>query len=146
MPAPKKKVGRPSKFTQSVADEICDEIARGRSLRSICASASMPTDRTVYRWLEAEPEFRQQYTGARERQAHYFADSVHEIAMFEEDVGRARLRIDAIKWHTEKLMPKVYGTRSHHTVAGDEDNPLKIEISDLELARRVTSLLRKAQK
>ena len=144
MPAPKKK-GRPSKYSEAIASEICEELAKGRSLRSICSSHSMPTDRTVYRWLEAEPDFRQQYAHARERQADYFADSVHEIAQFEEDTARARLRIDAIKWHTEKLYPKVYGPRSHHTVAGDADNPLKVEITDLELARRVTSLLRKAQ-
>jgi hypothetical protein len=146
MPATTKKRGRPSKFTQAVADEICEELANGRSLRSICSSQSMPTTRTVYSWLDNDPDFLRQYAHARERQAHYFADSVHEIAQFEEDPARARLRIDAIKWHTEKLMPKVYGPRSHHTLAGDEDNPIKVEISDLELARRVTSMLRKAQK
>lgn len=144
-PKPKKKVGRPSKYSEAIANDICEEIANGRSLRSVCSSHSMPTTSMVYRWLNEHPEFREQYAHARERQADYFADQVHEIASCEEDVARARLRIDAIKWHTEKLYPKTYGPRSHHTVAGDADNPLKVEISDLELARRVTSLLRKAQ-
>jgi hypothetical protein len=146
MPAPKpKKKGRPSKYSESVANAICEELANGRSLRSVCSSASMPTTSMVYRWLNEHPEFQEQYVRAREKQADYFADSVHDIAQFEEDVARARVRIDAIKWHASKLAPKRYGDRAHHTLAGDEDNPLKVEITDLELARRVTSLLRKAQ-
>lgn len=143
----KPKMGRPSIYSDAVADKICEEIALGRSLFSICRDASMPGFTTVKTWLREKDDFRAKYVRAREEQADYYADSIHEIAQFEEDVGRARLRIDAIKWHTEKLRPKVYGPRTHHTLAGDEDAPIKVEtsdVTDLELAREVAFFLRKA--
>jgi hypothetical protein len=106
----------------------------------------MPSQSMVYRWLqELSDEFREKYVRARQRQADTMAESVHDIANHEEDVNRARLRIDAIKWHTEKLYPKVYGAKSHHTVAGDEEKPLQVEVkSDVEIARRIGLLLSKA--
>ena len=139
--------GRPSGYSDEIAHEICEELAKGRSLLSICAEQGKPSQSMVYRWLEDRAEFREKYVRARERQADNFADSVHQIAQFEEDTARARLRIDAIKWHTEKLHPRVYGPRQHHTLAGDEDAPIKVEtteINDLELAREVAFFLRKA--
>jgi len=142
MPAKAKKVGRPTKYNEAIADEICEELAKGRSLLSITQSNDMPHPSTIYRWLEAEEEFRDKYVRARQRQADTMAESVHDIANFEEDVQRARLRIDAIKWHTEKLHPRVYGTKSHHTLAGDEEKPIVVEDkSSLDVARRIGYLL-----
>src|SRR5215470_6453325 len=63
---PKRPPGRPSSFTQVVADRLCEELARGKSLRSICEAADMPSWTSVYRWLEANPVFRQQYARSRE--------------------------------------------------------------------------------
>lgn len=137
-----KKVGRPSKYNEAIADEICEELAKGRSLLSITQSNSMPHTRTIYRWLEAEEEFRHKYVRARQRQADTMAESVHDIAQFEEDTNRARLRIDAIKWHTGKLHPRVYGDKQHHTLAGDEEKPIVVEDkSTLDVARRLGFLL-----
>jgi len=137
-----KKVGRPTKYSEAITEKLCEELANGRSLRSVCSDKDMPTTSMVYRWLNEHPEFREQYAHARVRQADHFADSVHDIANHEEDVQRARLRIDAIKWHTEKLHPRVYGTKSHHTLAGDEDAPIQVEDkSSLDIARRIGFLL-----
>ena len=142
MPAKAKKVGRPSKYSEVIADTICEEIASGRSLLSICSSKDMPSQSMVYRWLQEHDEFREKYVRARERQADHFADQVHEIAQFEEDVNRARVRIDAIKWHTGKLHPRTYGDKSHHTLAGDEEKPIVVEDkSSLDVARRIGYLL-----
>jgi hypothetical protein len=138
----KAKRGRPSKYSEAIADIICEEIASGRSLLSITSSKDMPSQSMVYRWLQEHDDFREKYVRARERQADHFADSVHDIANHEEDVARARLRIDAIKWHTEKLHPRVYGPRSHHTLAGDEEKPIVVEDkSSLDIARRIGYLL-----
>lgn len=115
-----KPKGRPSEFTQEAADLICEEIAKGRSLRAICADKDaefdrLPHERTVYRWLEDEENvaFRQQYARAREAQADGKFEDAWDIASAAtvENVQVARLQIDTIKWQTSKLAPKKYGEK-----------------------------------
>jgi hypothetical protein len=75
-----RKVGRPSTYQPETGDTICERLAMGESLRSICASPGMPSVPTVSRWLDAQPEFRSQYAHAREAQADFLAAEVVEIA------------------------------------------------------------------
>jgi hypothetical protein len=104
-------MGRTSEYTQETADSICEQIADGRSLRSICADAGMPDKATVFRWLAAHETFRDQYARARESQADSLFDDILEIADTAEDAQLARLRVDARKWMAGKLKPKVYGDK-----------------------------------
>lgn len=117
------------KFSQAVFDEICERIANGESLRSICARDGMPNKANVLRWLagaDAQP-LRDQYARAREAQADAIFDEIIDIAddasadyvesedgglrLNAEHVQRSRLRIDARKWMAGKLRPKVYGDK-----------------------------------
>lgn len=50
----KPKMGRPTLFTDELALEICERIANGRSLRSVCLDKDMPHMATVMRWLDAK--------------------------------------------------------------------------------------------
>ena len=76
----KRPIGRPSKFSQGLAEKICEQIAHGKSLRAICAEDDMPSTSTVCKWLNENQDFSEQYARARGRQAdHYFAEIV-EIA------------------------------------------------------------------
>ena len=108
-----KHMGRPSDYTQEIADAICEHIAQGKSLRWICAEDGMPGSTTVYRWLNENEGFRKQYTHARELQAEFYADEIIEIADLakNEDAQVARLRVDARKWKASKLAPKKYGDK-----------------------------------
>lgn len=133
--------GRPSDFTPEIANEICERLSRGESLRSICAdeeSGWLPSDTTVRRWLakgDAEPEseygeFRRQYAHAREVQADTKFDQAWEIAQAatSENVQVARLQIDTIKWQASKLAPKKYGEKVALTGGSETDAPLTIQI------------------
>lgn len=123
------KVGRPSAFTPELANEICDRISLGESLRAICADDHMPAERTVHRWLSQAPDcsdpddwtnaFRQQYAHAREVQADTFADKIVDEAFRATDASIGRLRMDALKWKASKLAPKKYGDKL--AIGGDED-------------------------
>lgn len=129
-----KATGRPSSFTQAVADLICERIADGESLRSICADDGMPRKATVFRWLgdEKHTAFRDQYARAREAQADALVDEILDIAddgsndwmekknADGENIGwqengealrRSVLRVDARKWMAGKLRPKKYGDK-----------------------------------
>jgi hypothetical protein len=111
----------PVKFSQDVFNAICEEIANGRSLRSICLEANMPHPGTVCRWL-AEDEggkLREQYARARDAQSDVIADEILMIADTEKDTHKARVRIDARKWLAGKMKPKVYGDKVNLDHSGD---------------------------
>jgi hypothetical protein len=141
-------MGRPSSFTQEIADTICERLADGESLRSICSGENMPNRATVFRWLAGSTLFSDQYARARDAQADAFADDIVAIAdecrkgvkivtkangdveTTEIDmIERARLQVDARKWIASKLKPKKYGDKLE--LAGDKESPLTVVIQKL---------------
>ena len=127
--------GRPSSYSDEIADAICEKLSEGQSLRKICLSEDVPDKATVFRWLASNQQFRDQYARAREAQADALADEIIDIAddgsndFLGEDekyngdaVARSKLRVDARKWVAAKLKPKVYGEKT--LIGSDPDNPL----------------------
>lgn len=105
-------MGRPSGFSQEIADRICERLGDGESLRSICRDDEMPSTSMVCRWLADNTAFREQYAHARELQADALFDDILDIADGKSaDVQRDRLAVDARKWMAGKLRPKVYGDK-----------------------------------
>lgn len=108
-----KKIGRPkgsSTFTLEIGDEICELLAEGMSAVRACKKLGVAM-RTFYRWQREMPEFLAQVTRAREDQADTFADQMCDIAEFDEDVQRAKLKIDARKWVAARMKPKSWGDK-----------------------------------
>lgn len=125
-------MGRPSDYSHEVADQICERIADGESLKGICEDAEMPSKSTVFKWLSIHAEFADKYARARETQADAIFDEILDIAddgrndwmerkdAEDENLGwrengealrRSQLRIDARKWMAGKLRPKKYGEK-----------------------------------
>jgi len=50
-PVAAKKAGRPSTYTREKSDYICRELAKGRSLASICTDVGMPQADTFRAWV-----------------------------------------------------------------------------------------------
>lgn len=120
-------------FNQAVADEICDRIAKGESLRTICGAERddfLPGQTTVFKWLGENEAFAKQYARARELQADREFDEARDIAQTAtpENVQVARLQIDTIKWRTGKLAPKKYGDKLALTGGDEGDAPLTVVI------------------
>jgi len=132
----KKRTGRPSTFTQSTADAICERIAAGESLRSICAEKETPALSVVFQWLNAQPSFADQYARARETQADTIADEMLDIARGKsaDQVANAdrRLLLDTLKWRAGKLRPKVYGDRQtvEQQHSGEVAHTVRVVLSD----------------
>lgn len=108
-----------AEFSQELFDQICEQLAEGKSLRKICAQDDMPSKTSVMRWLRGNEELRDQYARARDDQADtlfdeclHIADTFDSEEMLEpQHINRARLRIDTRKWMAGKLRPKVYGDK-----------------------------------
>lgn len=133
--------GRPSSFTQEIADEICERLMRGESLRTICGAERddfIPGQTTVFKWLSENEAFAKQYVRARELQAEHFVDEIIAIADSPNttvnpvtrepelrDPQRDRLRVDARKWVASKLAPKKYGDKI--ALTGADGGPVQFE-------------------
>jgi len=113
MPSPNRRAGRPTTRTPELLDAICDGIACGKSLNRVLSEPGMPGYSTVCVWLAKDPEFREQYSRAREAQADFIADEILDIADGGNNysVERDRLRIHARMWYASKLLPKKYGNK-----------------------------------
>lgn len=112
------KVGRPTDYCSKTADDICERLCEGESLRSICLPDDMPARSVVFRWLGKHQEFADQYARAREEQAESLADEIVYIADNCEDAAIGRLQVDARKWVSSKLKPKKYGDKITTEITG----------------------------
>jgi terminase small subunit-like protein len=139
--------GRPSIYSRQTADLICEQMGEGRSLLSVLKADGMPSRSTVYKWIDENvDEFSIKYAIARERQAHALADELLEIAdtpergvtitteadgsqkIVEGDmINHRRLRYDARKWLTSKILPKFYGEKVTQEVVGAGGGPVQYE-------------------
>lgn len=125
-------MARKSKYSLELANDICEQIAKGKSLVSICSQEDMPCYATVMNFLRNNSEFLDKYTRAREEQADYLADELISIAdsADESDYNAKKLRIETRKWIASKLKPKKYGERQQLDV------DMKISVADKLAAAR----------
>ena len=124
-------MGRPSKYTQAIANEICERLAAGESLLKICRDDHLPAESTIRLWVDDDRKgFSAKYTRARRFQALHWAEEILTIGdeATREEYQGARLRVDTRKWLLSKVLPKVYGDRV--TLSGDGEAPLTIVIRE----------------
>lgn len=143
------KIGRPTRYTRELGEEICALLMEGYSLRGICEREGMPALSAICLWLAKDAGFMEQYARAREVQAEVMADEILEIAddatndyveratkngavvlVDHDHINRSRLRVDARKWIAEKLLPKKYGVKKaleHSGPTGPDGKPLDMK-------------------
>lgn len=132
--------GRPSSFSQEIADELCARLAHGEPLAKICDDPRMPGFSTVYRWEKEREEFRQASARARELGTHYLADECITIADEQgADPQQKKVRIDTRLRLIGKWNAKAYGDAMQLKHAGSDGQPL--DLADSGAAARLAALL-----
>jgi len=155
----KNKGGRPTKYSLQIALEICERIADGESLKSICSDERMPKKTAVYEWLLRYKEFSEIYARAREDQADTLADEIHAISdekpeRIVDDKGKTRYdsafvqwqknRVDARKWVAAKLKPKKYSDRIAH-VGDNQADSINVNVNIFDEMLKNLELKRQAK-
>lgn len=105
------RIGRPTLYSEEIAERICFLISEGHSLVRICKRPELPSRRTVMNWMGNNPSFCTRLAQARDLQAEAYAEEIIAIADTCTDPKMARLRIDARKWYAAKLAPRKYGDK-----------------------------------
>lgn len=123
--------GRPEIYSKELADLVCNRIAKGESLKSICREELMPCFDTVMNWVREKEGFIDQYQRAMDIRADVLFDEIIEIAddarndwmeketkngtitvLDTEHVQRSKLRCDARYWMLARMKPKKYGDKT----------------------------------
>lgn len=132
--------GRPSLYSDELATRICERLAAGESLLSICRDDDMPQEPTVRRWARDDVHgFYANYARSREIGYAHMFDEIQQIADTPEEgvvikdgpngtetrtgdmIEHRRLKVDTRKWMLAKALPKVYGDRLALEHGGTDD-------------------------
>ncbi len=129
MTSQKKPPHRPTLYTPELGDSICQRLASGESLISLCSDAAMPNKSSVLLWVvkgdrgeEPYVAFSDQYARAREAQSEAIMDEILAIADgcsgSKDDVNRDRLRVDTRLKALARMHPKKYSERVEQHITG----------------------------
>ena len=122
------KHGRPTVYTDMIAEEICNRLTSGESLEAMCADPHLPSATCVLNWVfDGKPEherFVVAYARAREKQAERYADQIIPIAdsmqgKERHEVYAADLRIKTRQWLMARRLRAVYGDKVEHQHTGN---------------------------
>jgi hypothetical protein len=107
--------GRPSKFTEALAKEICGRLSDGEPLAKICRDEHMPHPNNVREWMGKDGNFSAKIAHAREDGMDSIVERMRETARGRGDslgdVQRDKLIVDTDLKLLAKWDPKRYGER-----------------------------------
>ncbi len=154
-----KRRGRPTKYTPTLAESICECLSSGESLTSICSAEGMPKRTTVVKWQGQHDTFATLYARARVAYADAIFDEAIEIAddasgdwttrtkngevirvVDHENIQRARLRVETRMKAAAKINPAKYGDKLDVNMSGELN---VAHLSDAKLNARIIGLLEK---
>ena len=135
-----KKMGRPTKYTPELAEEICEAIATSSDgLTKLCKlNPHWPVRSKIMKWRLKHKDFGDKYARAKQNQVESLIDEILEIAddssndfvinengkvvANHDHISRSKLRIDTRKWIAGKLAPRLYGDKPEIAIISPNDD------------------------
>lgn len=151
-----KTLGRPTKYTDELIDEICTRVANGTPLREICREEGKPAWTTFYNWINADTVIFERFVRARELGTDAIAEDTLAIIDAKpervEDERSSRVDAGYVQWQKNRVElrlkllskwnPRKYGDRQ--ILAGDPQAPVEVKHSGT-LDEVILNLERKRQ-
>ncbi len=97
--------------------QALEMMAEGNTLKHCCVDLKL-NYMAAWKAIHNSDELAELYARAREAYAHSKVQQIHDVAVDEPDVQRARLICDNIKWEACKVLPKVYGDKVQQEHSG----------------------------
>lgn len=144
-------MGRPSLYSEDLANRICELISTNTcSLQRMCKENDwMPSFGTIFKWLhdKDKQDFFNKYAHAKRLQGElmveelndiadntdedYFLDDKGRVKTNHENINRSRLRVDTRKWIASKILPKKFGDKLDITTDGQKLTSQEFDLSKL---------------
>jgi hypothetical protein len=153
----KGRPGRPSKFTEAIAAEICKRMSEGETLRAICRDEHMPAWQTVYDWMSDDRHVEFSRRVARARVLGYDAIAEETLEILDErpeyatSEGGSRVDTGYVAWQKNRAEQRMkllacwdsrrYGVKTSTELTGAGGGPIAVAATlqaapDLELVRQ----------
>jgi hypothetical protein len=121
-----------------IVPAVLEHVRAGGSVQSWCAAVpGRPSEGTWRLWCDSDPTIASDYARAREARGHHYGERVADLAgkveRGEMTPDAARVAIDAYKWASGRMAPKVYGDKAALELTGKDGAPLTI-VFDSQLA------------
>jgi len=118
------------KLSKAKMQLVCDELAKGKSLRSICdRNDKMPHWVTVLQAVQRDEELHDVYTRARAIGAEVLSDEMMDLARqpldgfdkqtLNAEVQRRRVEIDTLKFCFARMQPRGIRNKAEDTAAAN---------------------------
>ena len=140
------KGGRPTIYSEELADLICERIAtHTEGTTRLCGMYDdMPEEVTIRQWRFRYAEFSLKFLNAKRMQSELLAESIDEVLserhVYYDDKGNERVdtgsvaRATAIatgrKWTAARLAPRIYGDRTIDDLKADNER-VKTELAEV---------------
>lgn len=91
-------------YSNALAREVCERIARGEVWSRIGGTDGMPDYSTLFYWRRAKPEFAEAFALAKAAAAEVRADEVVAVSQeaTRETIQEDRLHVGSLKWHVAR--------------------------------------------
>lgn len=128
--------GRPSSYKPEYCEQIIELMAEGYSVAGAAGKIGVART-TIYRWAEANEEFRNALTHAQAASAAWWEDRARHIAV-DKDAGNAAVIIFALKNRVADEWRDV----NRQEISGPDGGPIQTEETTArdEIARKLSSL------
>lgn len=145
------KMGRPTKYTRALAEEIAAAIASSELglIHLVNQNPHWPDRATIFTWRRIHDEFRDMYTRAKEDQTEVVVEYMQEVmnephkwkdqetGLTRIDVPMLRLKMDTMKWQAAKLKPKKFGdNKVQEPINTEVDEDCKKRYADMDKKNR----------
>lgn len=96
---------RAVRYSEAVADGICERMAAGEPWSRVSQDPRMPTYTALYNWKRKHPAFAEKVRLAQEAAADLHMDQALSIAdeVTKDTVSQAKLKIETLKSRTSRL-------------------------------------------
>lgn len=100
----RKDGSRVVRYSEALAHEVCERIARGEAWSRIGGTDGMPEYSTLFYWRRTRPDFAEAFRLAQAAGNEVRADEVVAISMeaTKENIQQARLQVSSLKWHVAR--------------------------------------------
>jgi hypothetical protein len=116
-----KSIGRPTTYTQKLADDFCKRITEGQTITKACKDLGISLE-AVYRWGDKYPEFHERYNRAKENQAtSLISQLVDEFQdnLTNENALAARTKSDLYRWIAARQNPAEFSDMKKIELRGE---------------------------
>ena len=89
-----------------VCAAICDRVAAGESLASICTGGEMPTPVVFMGWTREDPQLAERWSDARRALAQLKYDQAWDLVRDQEGPAGLKLKVDVLRWQAAQAPSK----------------------------------------